>query len=287
MSHEATNWAVKRKGLRPIAKVVLWHLSDCHNPTMGCFPTQGYLAEQAEISRASVNRVLDELESTGLIRREPQIDPETKRQRPTRYRLAFEEGFQPLDVATRVAGLDTASETDPCLTDDDSRVSNSDVPVSQSSETLTSKGTGNLTGKAPPNPPQAGGEGFAELRKAWPQDHWGNLDNAAGAFGRLTAEDQSSAVRNAPAAALAFTRRKGRVPALAAYIRSRVFRDFDGGPEIDAEGALIITPDRAEWGPWLGWVRGKHGQRGVDSIVKLGRFLAPTRWPEGHVREAA
>lgn len=139
----------------------------------------------------------------------------------------------------------------------------------------------------PPNPPQAGGEGFAELRKAWPQDHWGNLDNAAGAFGKLSAADQASAVRNAPTAALAFTRRKGRVPALAAYIRSRVFRDFDNGPEIDEQGSWRITPKRPEWSPWIGWVRQHHGQRGVDSIVKLGVFLAPTRWPEGHVEEAA
>ena len=76
--------------------------------------------------------------------------------------------------------------------------------------------------------------------------------------------------------------RVARRRALAAYIRSRVFRDFDGGPEIDADGSWRITPRREEWGPWMGWVRAEHGQRGVDSIIKCGFFLAPTRWPEGH-----
>ena len=141
MSHEATHWAVKLRGLRPTAKIVLWHLADCHNPTMGCFPTQDYLASNAEISRASVNRILDELEAAGIIRREKQIDPDTKRQRPTRYRLAFEQGFEPLDVVPRVAELDTAFEADPCLKNEPTRVSKTAKAVSHSYETLTSKRT--------------------------------------------------------------------------------------------------------------------------------------------------
>ncbi|WIY54133.1 helix-turn-helix domain-containing protein [Devosia sp. YIM 151766] len=148
MSHDATNWAVKQRGLRPIAKVVLWHLADCHNPSMGCFPTQEYLAGAAEVSRASVNRILAELEHAGIIRREQQIDPKTNRQLPTRYLLAFENGFEPLHVDVGVTGLDTAFSDDPCLKNDESRVSKSAVSVSQSCETLTSKGTSNLTGNA-------------------------------------------------------------------------------------------------------------------------------------------
>lgn len=147
MSHEATNWAIKTKGLRPITKIVLWHLADCHNPSAGCFPTQEYLAAQCEISRASINRQLDLLEAEGFIRRHSRVDPETKRQLPTRYRLAFEEGFEPQDIVSRVSEIDTDLEGEPCLTDDESRVSENDVSVSHSSETLTSKGTGNSTSK--------------------------------------------------------------------------------------------------------------------------------------------
>jgi hypothetical protein len=137
MSHSATNWAIKQRGLKPIAKLVLWHLADCHNPVAGCFPTQEYLARECEVSRASVNRYLDELETMGLIRREQRLDEETKRQLPTRYFLACEESFNPLDIESRVSD----SDTEPCLNLEGVRVSENEGAVSQSYETLTSKGT--------------------------------------------------------------------------------------------------------------------------------------------------
>lgn len=180
MSHEATNWAVKQRGLRPIVKIVLWHLADCHNPTMGCFPTQEYLADMAEISRASVNRVLAELEAAGVIRREQQIDPETRRQRPTRYRLGFEDGFEPLDVAVHVSGLDTEEKAEPCLNSEQSRVSKSTVSVSHSSETLTCKGTSNLTGNG-----QAS-VSFDEIWEVFPRRKLTNRKDAMSAFDDLS-----------------------------------------------------------------------------------------------------
>mgnify|MGYP003451130966 FL=1 len=120
MSHRATNWAVEQRGIPPIAKVVLWHLADRHNPDNGCFPDQDTLAKSVEVSRASINRHLTELENAGLIRREPRVDKVTGRQLSTRYRLAFEEGFEPLHIVPRVSGADT-----------ETRVSGSDVSVSQ------------------------------------------------------------------------------------------------------------------------------------------------------------
>lgn len=179
MSHEATNWAVKQKGLRPIAKIVLWHLADCHNPVQGCFPTQDYLAGEAEVSRASVNRILTELEQSGIIRREQQVDPETRRQLPTRYRLAFEKDFEPLDVESRVSGLDTEENAEPCLKNGQSRVSKSAVSVSQSSETLTSnrtsKGTGNGSARA----------SFDEVWELYPRRRMTNRAEAQAAFAAL------------------------------------------------------------------------------------------------------
>lgn len=137
MSHAATNWAIQQRGLRPIAKLLLWNLADCHNPVAGCYPTQGYLAEQCEISRASVNRYLADLEAAGAIRREQRVDPSSKRQRPTRYFLAFEPEFATPDVVGRVSGGDTgAVSQNPA-----SRVSETVEAVSQSYETLTCKGT--------------------------------------------------------------------------------------------------------------------------------------------------
>ena len=98
MSHEATNWAIKQRGLKPTTKIVLWHLCDRFNPDYGCFPSQGRLAHDCEISRSTLNDHLGQLEAIGLLRRVPRLDPVTKRQLPTRYILGFEPGFTPVAV---------------------------------------------------------------------------------------------------------------------------------------------------------------------------------------------
>lgn len=98
MSHEATNWAIKQRGLKPTTKIVLWHLCDRFNPDYGCFPSQDRLAHDCEISRSTLNDHLGQLETVGLLRRVPRLDPVTKRQLPTRYILGFEPGFTPVAV---------------------------------------------------------------------------------------------------------------------------------------------------------------------------------------------
>ncbi|MBY0352235.1 helix-turn-helix domain-containing protein [Tabrizicola sp.] len=98
MSHEATNWAIKQRGLKPTTKIVLWHLCDRFNPDFGCFPSQDRLAHDCEISRSTLNDHLGQLEAVGLLRRVPRLDPVTKRQLPTRYILGFEPGFTPVAV---------------------------------------------------------------------------------------------------------------------------------------------------------------------------------------------
>jgi hypothetical protein len=98
MSHDATNWAIKQRGLKPTTKIVLWHLCDRFNPDYGCFPSQVRLAHDCEISRSTLNDHIGQLEANGLLRRVPRIDPKTKRQLPTRYILGFEKGFTPAGV---------------------------------------------------------------------------------------------------------------------------------------------------------------------------------------------
>lgn len=92
MSHEATNWAIKQRGLKPAAKIVLWHLCDRYHPDHGCFPAQETLAEDCEMSRSSVNNQLAELEASGLIVRIVTRGSNGRRAR-TRYRLGFEADF--------------------------------------------------------------------------------------------------------------------------------------------------------------------------------------------------
>jgi len=154
MSHKATNWAFSQRGLKPGPKLVLLCLADRHNPDMGCFPAQETLAEDAAVSRATLNRYLDELQALGLIHREARVNPRTKRQERTRYILGFELDFpqdadQPcpeLRHGTEVEHkpeVESQSETrsvsqpetrpvsqnrpEPCLKIGESRVSNRDT----------------------------------------------------------------------------------------------------------------------------------------------------------------
>ena len=124
MSHEATNWAIKQRGLKPATKIVLWHLCDRFNPDYGCFPSQDRLAHDCEISRSTLNDHLGQLEAVGLLRRVPRLDPVTKRQLPTRYILGFEPGFTPVAVVPcpkRGHGEDEGAENpdnaDACVAD--------------------------------------------------------------------------------------------------------------------------------------------------------------------------
>lgn len=209
MSHRATNWAVEQRGIRPIAKVILWHLADRHHPENGCFPDQETLATDCEISRSSVNRHLTELEEAGLIRREQRVDEDTGRQLPTRYRLAFEEGFEPLHVVPRVSSGDTArvSESDgsvcqnegaPCVTAD-TRI-----------EGLTSK----LTGKSEP------GRTREALRKEFDHNIWAEFprnprsDKAAAfdAYVRLDPGDRVACIGGVARVALRFEEAKSDEP---------------------------------------------------------------------------
>ena len=93
MSHDATDWAIKQRGMKPAAKLVLWHLCFRYNPTNGCFPSQKTLADDCEMSERSIRDQLVVLEKLGLIRKQKR-----KLKGGTftsdRYSLAFESDFE-------------------------------------------------------------------------------------------------------------------------------------------------------------------------------------------------
>lgn len=125
MSHAATNWALQQRGIKPAAKIVLWHLCDRYHPDHGCFPSQATLAHDCEMSRASINRCIDQLEAKGLVQRHPRIDPQTKKQTSTLYTFAFEKTVSQNE--TRDEEAVSQKLTKPCLKNRDSRVSNCDT----------------------------------------------------------------------------------------------------------------------------------------------------------------
>lgn len=67
MSHDATNWAIKQRGIKPAAKVVLWHLADRFHPDHGCFPSKETLSDDCEMSERSVYNQIVLLENAGLL----------------------------------------------------------------------------------------------------------------------------------------------------------------------------------------------------------------------------
>lgn len=174
MSHIATNWAFQQRGLKPSAKIVLLILADCHNPAHGCFPTQAFLANACEMNRDTVNVQLAHLEERGLIRRVRSIDPDTKRQRPTRYRLAFEEDFpvdggdEPDAGTSAEAVSEKPTQTpkavseipaEPCRKNGQSRVGNSDT--NSVKEPVKEPCVGGGTAHTP--------EGFEDFWKVYPR----------------------------------------------------------------------------------------------------------------------
>lgn len=67
MSHEATNWAFRQKGLKPATRIVLLMLADRHNPDFGCFPSKKRLSADCEMSVRSVFNHIKILEQAGLV----------------------------------------------------------------------------------------------------------------------------------------------------------------------------------------------------------------------------
>jgi len=68
MSHYMTALAMKQRGLKPAAKIVLYWLADHYNQSTGeCFPSHKRLAELCEMTDRNVRIQLDQLSEAGLI----------------------------------------------------------------------------------------------------------------------------------------------------------------------------------------------------------------------------
>ncbi|WP_412506187.1 helix-turn-helix domain-containing protein [Roseovarius sp. SYSU LYC5161] len=89
MSHYMTALAMKQRGLKPSAKIVLYWLADHHNEETGlCFPSLKTLADECEMNKTTLIRHLDALEDLGLIQREKR-DRENGSRASNSYRLTL------------------------------------------------------------------------------------------------------------------------------------------------------------------------------------------------------
>jgi hypothetical protein len=185
MSHKATSWAIQQRGIRPAAKIVLWHLCDRYHPDNGCFPSQETLADDCELSRSSLNDQLDALEKANLIRREPQRD-DGNRQRSTRYRFAFEADFQP------------AGSSEPCPEIGHGSVSeNHPIPCPKNAESRVRISDTNLVIEPVIEPERECAReeiaAFERARKTWPSGFADSREEALSAWLSLSPDDRNEA----------------------------------------------------------------------------------------------
>lgn len=182
MSHEATNWAFKVKGLKPATKMVLIGLADCHNPVHGCFPSKKHLAEMCEISERSVADQIKKLEDEGLICIEKRGGGSGGQFSANRYILGFEGDF------CRRKNLPSEKSTDgenECLPSAKSAVDRrQNLPSNPVIEPC----------KEPVS--DAGAISFSEFWSKWPLGKIGK-QNAEKAFKRLSVENKRNAIDRA------------------------------------------------------------------------------------------
>jgi hypothetical protein len=273
LSVQAITWALEQTVGSPTGKVVLLCLANYADKHGACFPGQKVIADECEMSIRSVVEWMAKLEGLGLLVRERRFRNNGSRTSDSIIlRLPWLEAPTSSGQGAETAlGSEQAEKPASPSADDD-------VHHVQQVHPHTLKG--NLK---PPNPPAGG---FASLWEVWPDEHSGNWDNAEGAWRKLSASQQASALQHADTALSAYRRRQDRIPALVMYLRNKAFEDFENAPPLDSDGYFVIRPDMPEWKEWMGWARAQRGEKGVEYYVKLGFILTKERWPEGAKKAA-
>lgn len=275
MSHKATNWAFEQpekfRDMLPSELVCLLALADCHNPANGCFPSQEYIASATNLSPRSVRDQLRKLRERGLIAWEAQRSD--GRQTSSRYSLAFEKDFRRQILPPASGGNEQAEQA---ANIDQSRRQN--LPPNLVIENR----------KENRNPREGAGEGeeFSFFWEKWdPLHRPENRHYCLVLWQKLSPEAQRAAVEMYPTYVRLCALRKRKL-AMVTYLRDRLFAELVGA-ELDKDGDFIVRPGTQGWSEWLGEVRRRHGQPGVDSIVKFGKIVVKTRLPPPPVNTLA
>lgn len=233
MSFDATNWAIKQRGMKPATKIVLWHLCDRFHPDHGCFPSQDTLANDCEMSRSTLNVHLDALEGSGLILRIQSRRAGSKQQERTKYHFPFEPDFavkraqKPCPETGHGAG-EAVSENDekPSPENGESRVRNPDSnPVREPvKEPVISREGEREAEEGQEDSPKAIEAAGWRLLKDWPGFAGMPKDRALTCWMKLSAEDRQLAAERFPAwLALLKDQKKTHVPAPSTYFVEKLW----------------------------------------------------------------
>lgn len=247
-------------------KLLLISLANAHNGKTGqCNPGFEQLCKETSLSRSTVIRKLKSLEDDGWITSHPNFT-ESGRQTSNTYAI----------VTSREGVNLTPAEGS---TMKPSRGSQADTLGGVNGGTPYEPEKGTYT----PQPPLQGGSDdlFGKMKAVWPADKLGDLQAAERVWSKLDAGERQKAEACAKTFVNAMRLRKDRVPRLSSYLGERRFVDFYEAPPIDRDGEFVITPDRPEWGPWLGAVRKQFGEKGVNVAVRQKLIVRKQRWPDG------
>jgi hypothetical protein len=252
MSHDATNWAIKQRGLKPALKVVLWHLCDRYNPDMGCFPSQETLAFDCEVPRSTLNVYLGELEDAGLIAREQRREKASNRQERTRYRFPFEADFvrkncelPSPETGHGVREAESSFSDEPSPENAESRVQNLDSNLVR--EPVREPVNLREGARDVSEDPKKIEAAFWALVKDWPGFAAMPKEPAKAVWCKLSADDRRIAADRLPGwLALLKAQRKSHVPAPATYLREKLWGDV---PDAAAqpEKPVVHMPFSKAW----------------------------------------
>lgn len=280
MSIQMVGWVLDQNIPDPGMKLLLISLANAHNNRTGqCNPGIDVLVHESSLSRSSVIRKIKALELEGWIAVEPSHDS-NGRQTSNAYKI--NQG-----VREGVTMTPSPERTGEGVSTDTGEGVIAVTPTGVSTVTPTVEPEEEPEKRTSPLPPEgegaaAPGRGFSNIWSAWDYDHLPeNRPYAEKQFANLTPEEQGHAIEQVKSYRILCAQR-GKPCQMVPYLKERRFLELVDAPERDSDGDWIIIPTRPEWKEWMGWARRTHGQKGVDSFVKLGRCVTKTRWPEGH-----
>lgn len=247
MSHDATNWAIKQRGIKPALKVVLWNLCDRYHPDNGCFPSQETLANDCEVPRSTLNTYLDQLEGAGLILRIQRRKAGSQRQERTRYYFPFEPDFAAKltekpspETGHGIALAESRNDGEPSPENGESRVQNLDSnlvrepvkePVNERERERGDEGEEN---------PKAMEKDFRKFFFGWKTAISDSVPDARREWQKLTAEERSAAMeRSADYQETALSTGRKYLCSSATYLKEKRWEKLG-----EKATALPVAPER-------------------------------------------
>jgi hypothetical protein len=289
MSIQAVAWALDQDIPNAGLKLVLIALCNHADKSTGeLFLRHSTVEKEASMSRSSVQRHVKTLADMGIIEIGSTFDA-SGRQAANSYRIVFTEGEQKQVAASRTAREGCQSDTLPI----DGEAVGGTEPEGV---TLTTRGSTGGAGEgvngdtpntnhpsepsSPLTPLTGGVDGLLEkMISIWPQEHLGKRDVAERELQALPDAKRQRAADCIKVFLLHCRLRREKIPRLSVYLSAQMFEIVYGAPDLDGAGYYRIHSERAEWGPWLEYVRRKHGEAKAEKCLAEKMILVKTRWP--------